>query len=184
MANWCQNYVSFYGDTDELQKEIESLITIQSAPGGGDGVLPDGCETESRYMFDLELEIVEEHKIIMLKYNTKWAIGENVLKFIANKYNLEFKGGFMEEQELTDTCGYVVGVRDVGGKVKVIMKTLSEAGVDFYLTDAEEERPDGAECEYNEILDEACDSLARLVFNSLRDITKVNQSIIDAELGV
>ena len=90
----------------------------------------------------------------------------------------------MEEQELTDTCGYVVGVRDIGGQLKVIMKTLSESGIDFDIADAEEERPDGTECEYNEILDEACDALARLVFNSLRGITNINKSIIDAEIGV
>jgi hypothetical protein len=180
MANWCQNYVSFYGETDELQKEFEELITKQQLPEScGEGFLPKGLETGSRYMFDVELEVVEEHKIIILKYDTKWAIDEDVLEFIANEYNLEFKGVFMEEQELTDTCGYVVGVRDMRGKINTIMKTLSESGINFEVADvdSDDDRPEGLECEYNEILNNACDELARLVFNSLRDITQLNNNI-------
>ena len=184
MANWCTNYVSFYGKTDELQKELEGLITKQQLPGsGGEGLLPGGY-SGTGYMFDMELEVVVEHEIVTLKYNTKWDIDLDLLVFVGNKYNLEFKGAFMEEQELVDTCGFMVGVKDTSGKIKGVMKTLAESGINFDLAYTDDDRPDGSECCYSEIIDEASDALARLVFNSLREISKLNKSIIDADTTV
>lgn len=135
MANWCTNYITFYGEKENVSKletEIDSLIKKMESVKYNEGFVPDGYETvisNSEYIFNLEKQSEKDDDILQIKYDTKWDISSKVLEYLAETYHVEFKGTCEEEQNRADTCSFIFGVFDEIEDMIVVKNTIAETGL-------------------------------------------------------
>lgn len=117
MANWCNNYLTFEGEQENVNKVIELFKELREEQSKhGDGVLPKKMnpdEYENRYFFSI---YVGDEDVM---FESKWVAPNEELKWMAEKYDVEitnwveevgceyygrvkyFPDGDMQEQLLT-----------------------------------------------------------------------------------
>lgn len=118
MANWCDNYLTFEGEQDNVNKVLELFAELrEEQTKNGDGVLPKEMnpdEYENRYFFSIY--VGDDYVMI----ESKWFAPNEELKWIAENYRVEitnwvleigceiygrikyFPNGDVEEELLTD----------------------------------------------------------------------------------
>jgi len=141
MANWCVNYITFYGEKENiamLKAEIDSIIDkIKNKPGHG--FAPEGymdafdgnVKSSSDFMFDVEtVDYTDGDEQLLIKYETKWDVSEDILDYLAMVFHVEFKGSCTEEQNRADTCSFIFGIFDTCDDMIVVKKTLAESGLE------------------------------------------------------
>ncbi len=140
MANWCRNYITFYGKKDniaEVKKEVDWVIGEITKVNGQEGFAPEnyavdtaGIDSSSDYMFEVEIDDAGD-EILQIRYNTKWDVSPKVLEYLGEKHKVSFKGICIEEQERADTCSVIVGCFDTVDDLIVIKKTLAQMGLEI-----------------------------------------------------
>jgi hypothetical protein len=93
MANWCENTVKFSGDENRL-KQLISLFTRLGRKGKKEtlGQLPKFISKEKPHFVDISV------KSETIYYSTKWNPNNEVLKEIADHFQLDFNNRYDELQ--------------------------------------------------------------------------------------
>jgi len=123
MANWCSNTVVFEGEPEaieHIQQLFKSMAEKQQEENCGQ--LPDFVEdSNGGYFFDI---YQEDDVTVIFQYETKWSPNSEVLKMIAEYYQVDFE----QDYEEMSNCVY--------GRTTFADKVLT----DIYLDDEEFEQ--------------------------------------------
>ena len=121
MPNWCNNYITFSGDKENLEKVHQTFIQMQNDEGEtNEGQKPDFLkEIKDGYFFGIWVDT--ENNPPSYQYDTRWSPNVLDVQAIAEHYNVSF---VLEYEELGN---------DIFGKTtynhltkKLIEKNLSD----------------------------------------------------------
>lgn len=99
MANWCSNTVVFEGKPEAIE-QIQQLFEVMAEKQEKEecGQLPDFVEdSNGGYFFDI---YINEGDTGIFQYETKWSPNTEVLKKIAEQYNVNFSQDYEEMSNL------------------------------------------------------------------------------------
>lgn len=148
MANWCNNKVTFTGVQDSLIKVVTLFQTMIDDESKGEiGQMPDFIESKDGYFFEIYQDDNLEYTF---EYETRWSPNIEILRIIANRYNV----------------GFVLDYEESG--CMVFGKTIYENKV---LTDYFLNQCDFQECAYN--ADTDCYDFEGVTYEYKDDIMKI-----------
>lgn len=109
MANWCDNYVSFYGDEENVAKVIDCFKEMETRSNEfrGQGVVPkqynDVCE--EGFFFDIFIDGES------ISYQSKWSPNIEDLNKVAKEYGISYSCRYYEPGNLVyGKCSFKDGV--------------------------------------------------------------------------
>ena len=98
MANWCSNYVLFYGQEEsisQLQVLFEKMVESQKKDGLGQ--LPDFIDSKHGFLFDIVIQNSEQG---VFQFETTWSPNIEIIKKIGEHFSLDYIHEYEEMNNL------------------------------------------------------------------------------------
>ena len=100
MPNWCGNYVSFFGEKNDIQKLKDVISKLDESSGG---LLHSGNVINS-YFFDVYIA-EDSDDYINIRYESKWDHNKDDVAAVCKEFNLTAEASFDEEgNNIIGTC--------------------------------------------------------------------------------